>query len=338
MRRLAAVLAVAVGLTLVGFVVVEHLFSRSEDAQTIADRYRPLLSSPGLAGLRGGFEELQRAGAQLGGQALPRLQQSLGMHDEEFAAYVAKEMPGIRAFDEQAPAVVALVDPVIGKMEAIREDYRRADSIPVGFLSLTSAPWLFLGIGLLLVAVGGFALVRPGAPAAIALTVVGLGIALAPLVLGIPGKVDAAVRVTDVGRVGLAPATGARAVAATKLFDGMVADVRTRLQPALSDQLGEGDAAGRQVFESSFPALARFSDDWTRTLSAQSHALSDSQVALAPAFANVDRIPLEPLPWLFIVPGAVLAVLGAATLLPAVRRRPVPMGTSPVPASSLPVG
>ena len=130
------------------------------------------------------------------------------MDDEEFAAYVAKEMPGIRAFDEQAPAVVALVDPVIGKMEAIREDYRRADSIPVGFLSLTSAPWLFLGIGLLLVAVGGFALVSPGAPAGIALTVVGLGLALTPLVLGIPGKVDAAVRVTDVGRVGLAPATG----------------------------------------------------------------------------------------------------------------------------------
>ena len=117
----------------------------------------------------------------------------------------------------------------------------------------------------------------------------------------------------------------------------MVSDVRTRLEPALSDQLGEGDAAGRRVFESSFPVLARFSDDWTRTISAQSHALSDSQVALAPAFANVDRIPLEPLPWLFIVPGAVLAVLGAATLLPAVRRRPAPVGATPLPASSLPV-
>src|SRR5689334_21058125 len=71
MRRIAAVVAVVVGFTLVGFVVAEHLFSRSADAQTIADHYRPLLSSPGLAGLQGGFDELKAAGAELGEKALP---------------------------------------------------------------------------------------------------------------------------------------------------------------------------------------------------------------------------------------------------------------------------
>ena len=59
------------GFTLVGFVVAEHLFSRSADAQTIADHYRPLLSGPGLAGLRGGFDELKAAGAELGDTAAP---------------------------------------------------------------------------------------------------------------------------------------------------------------------------------------------------------------------------------------------------------------------------
>jgi hypothetical protein len=335
MRRIAAVVAVVVGFTLVGFVVAEHLFSRSADAQTIADHYRPLLSGPGLAGLRGGFDELKAAGAELGDTALPRLQQTLGMSDAEFAAFVARDLPGIQHFDAQAPAIVALVQPVIGKMEAIRDDYRRSDQIPVGFLNLRSAPWLFLGIGLLLIGVGGFALLCPGTLASAALLVVGLGIALAPLVIGIPGKVDAAVRVTAVGRIGLAPSTGQRAVAATALFDGMVSDVHTKLEPAFVAQLGEGEAAGRRVFETSFPTLAKFADDWTRTLSAQSHALSDSQVALAPAFANADRIPLEPIPWLFIVPGAVLALLAGASLVPAARRaRARAAVPTPAPATS----
>jgi hypothetical protein len=332
MRRIAAVLAVVAGLTLIGFVVAEHLFSRSADAQTIADRYRPLLSSPGLAGLRGGFDELQRAGGELHDDALPRLQAALGLDDRQFAAYVATNLPGIRSFEDQAPAVVQLVSPVIARMEAIRDDYRRADSIPVGFLNFESAPWLFLGIGAVLVAAGGFALVRPGVAATAVLATVGLGVALAPVVLGIPGKVDAAERVTDVGRVGLAPAVGARAVGATKLFDDMVADVRTRLEPALAEQLGEGRTAGHRVFESSFPALSRFTDDWTRTLSDQSHALANSQVELAPTFANADRIPLGPIPWLFIVPGTAIALLAGGSLVPALRRRHEPVTVAPLPA------
>ena len=42
--------------------------------------------------------------------------------------------------------------------------------------------------------------------------------------------------------------------------------------------------------------------------------LSDSQVALGTTFANADRIPLEPIPWMFIIPGFVIAGLAAATL------------------------
>ena len=196
-------------------------------------------------------------------------------------------------------------------MRSERADYARADQIPAGFLPLSSAPWLFVGIGVLLIAVGVFALVRPGTLASVALAVVGLGIFVAPLVLGIPGKVDAAVRVTAIGRVGLAPATAQKAVGATKLFDGMVDDVRGRLEPAL--------APTHQEFAAAFPTLATFADDWVRTTSAKSHALSDSQVALGATFANADQIPLEPIPWMFIVPGFVIAVLAGATLLPSRR-------------------
>jgi hypothetical protein len=270
MRRIAAVLAVVVGIGLIGFTFAEHVFSRSDDAQTIADHYRSLMSADGLHDLTSGFEAVQAAGGELGTKALPRLQQALGMNDAQFAAYVKREMPNIAAFDEQAPGIVKLVGPVIAKMNAERVDYARASQIPTGFLPLSSAPWLIVGIGALLIGVGAFSLLRPGAAASIALTVVGLGIFLAPLVIGIPGKVDAAVRVTAIGRTGLAPATAHKAVAATHLFDGMVSDVQTTLEPALAPTLHE-------EFATAFPTLSTFADTWVRSTSAKSHALSDSQ-------------------------------------------------------------
>jgi hypothetical protein len=314
MRRVAAGLAVAIGITLIAFTFTEHLFSRSSDAQTISDHYRPLMSAAGLADLGNGFEALEAAGGELRTEAEPRLQAALGLDDQAFAQYKRETMPGIAQFDAQAPGVVSLVGPVIAQMQAERADYARASDIPLSWLPLSSAPWLFLGIGTLLLAVGGLALFRPSPYASGALAIVGLGVALAPIVIGIPAKVDAAVRVTRIGRVGLAPATGQKAVAATKLFDGMVHDVQTKLEPALERHTGTGS------FATTFPTLAHFSDEWQHTTSAKSHTLSDSQVALGPTFANADRIPLRPIPWLFIVSGAALALVAGAALLMSTRR------------------
>jgi len=314
MRRSAGLLAVVIGMTLVGFTFAEHLFSRSADARTVADHYAPLMSRAGLDDLSSGFAAVQHAGAQLDTEAEPQLQRALGMDDGEFAAYKAREMPGIAAFDAQAGAVVKLVGPVIGQMRAERADYARASDIPVSWLPLSSAPWLFLGIGALLLAVGGFALARPGARASAALLVVGLGVVIAPLVVGIPGKVDAAIRVTKIGRVGLAPSTAQRAVGATKLFDGMVRDVQTKLAPAVDGESGAG------TFSSRFETLDGFATTWQRSTSAKSHALSDSQVAMGPTFANADKIPLRPIPWLFIGPGLALSLLAGAALVASTRR------------------
>jgi hypothetical protein len=145
------------------------------------------------------------------------------------------------------------------------------------------------------------------------LFVIGAGVVVAPLVIGIPGKVDAAVRVTRIGRAGLAPATAQKAVGATNLFDGMVADVHTKLAPALSAQ------SDNAAFSARYPTLSRFADDWTKGISRQSHDLSNSQVRLGPTFANADRIPLRPIPWLFILPGAAIALLAGGALVASAR-------------------
>jgi hypothetical protein len=43
-------------------------------------------------------------------------------------------------------------------------------------------------------------------------------------------------------------------------------------------------------------------------------------VALSSTFANADKIPLRPIPWMFIIPGLLLAVAAGVTLVP-VRNR-----------------
>ncbi len=254
----------------------------------------------------------------------------MGMPQRQFDALVATQMPHIKAFNDQAPTVVGLVGPVIDKMEAERADYALASQIPTSFLGLSSAPWLSLGIGGLLLVIGAFGLVRPQPLISFALVVVGLGIVVAPLVIGIPGEIDAAVRVTQVGAVGLAPTTGQKAVAATALFDGMASDVTNKLEPMLAGQLHQSPADGQRAFAADFPTLATFSTNWESSISAQSHALSSSQVALASTFANANKIPLQPIPWLFIGPGIALTLLGPASLVP-VRRRV----HTPVPALSV---
>jgi len=326
-RRVAAVLAIATGVFLVGFTFAEHMFTRADDAQTIADRYRSLMSTAGLRDLSSGFQAVQEAGGELGTRALPRLQQQMREGDAQFASYVSAAMPGIAAFDAQAPGVVKLVGPVIAKMRAARADYARADQIPTAFLPMSIAPWLFVGIGALLIGLGAFTWFRAGTAAAALVALAGLGLVVAPLVIEIPSKIDAAERVRAIGRIGLAPATAQRAVGATKLFDAMAADVTTKLEPSLG---------GPASFAVAFPTLASWAREWQSSTSAKSHALSDSQVTMGPVFASADQIPLEPIPWMFVAPGAVLAMLAGFTLLPARRRADAitPAATAePVPAA-----
>jgi hypothetical protein len=322
MRRWVGAPAVLAGLVLIGFTFSHRLFERADDAETVSDQYRGLMSAAGLAELRDGFESVKAAGAELSSRAEPRLQEALGLDDEQFQRHLDDHLPGIATFDARAGGIVTVVEPVIGQMEAARPDYERADDIPTGFLPLSSAPWLFLGVGALLVATGGWAAWRPGGRSAMAVVVVGLGVAIVPLALQIPAKVDAAVRVSELGATGLDPATGQAAVGATAVFDGLADDVTGGLKPALTAAEGLSGPRADAWFAATFPALDRFTADWQGGISAKSHDLADSQVALAPVFADAHRIPLRPVPAMFIGWGFVSAAVGGLALALGRRRRP----------------
>jgi hypothetical protein len=313
MRRIVAATAVLAGLTLVVFTIGWQLFGRSADAEEISDRYRTLMSPQGLRDLRTGFEEVKAGGTELAGDALPELQQRTGMDDAEFAAYLDAQMKGAQAFADAAPTVVGIVDPVIATMEAASDDYHEADQIPISQLPLSSAPYLFLAVGVVLVAGGILVWRRPAPLPLAALAIVGAALVVVPIAIRIPQKIDAAERVSVVGRVGLAPATGERAVAATQLFDGAAADISTALPVAFARAMGTSESEAQTYVAQRFPALTRFAEHWP-AVSGPSHELSDSQVELSDTFHEADQIPLGAVPWLFLVPGALLAVGAAAAL------------------------
>ena len=184
MRRIAAWFAIAVGVTLIGFTFGEHLVSRSHDAQKIADYYQPLMSEQGLADLeqrlrRG--EGGRRAARHAGRTALA--DRRCGMNDDGVRRVRRSHDARHPQFDAQAPGVVALVGPVIGQMQAARADYARASDIPTSWLPLSSAPWLFLGIGGCWSRSARSRSLGPQRLTNAALLVVGLGLVVAPLVI-----------------------------------------------------------------------------------------------------------------------------------------------------------
>jgi hypothetical protein len=323
MRRIVAGTAVLAGLSLVVFTFGWQLFGRSSDAEEISDRYRTLMSPQGLHDLRTGFDMVKAGGTELSTATLPELQQALGMDDAEFATYLDAQMRGAKAFADAAPTVVGIVDPVIATMEAASADYHEADGIPISQLPLSSAPYLFLAVAAVLIAGGVVVWRRPGQRPMALLAIVGAALVVVPLAIRIPEKIDAAERVSVVGRVGLAPATGVRAVGATQLFDGAAADLSTALPVAFARARGTSETDAEAYLAQRFPAVTRFVQGWP-ALSGPSHELSDSQVELSGTFANADQIPLGAVPWLFLVPGAVLAVGAAAALVRDRHRAGVP--------------
>src|SRR3954451_5422808 len=117
MRRVLSVIAIASGVGLLIFTFVEHLRSRSRDAERVSVQYRQLMSAGGLSDLRSGFDSVAAGGTELITKLEPQLQHDLGMSDAEFAAFLAQQTPGIAAFNTNGRKIVSLVDPVITQMQ-----------------------------------------------------------------------------------------------------------------------------------------------------------------------------------------------------------------------------
>jgi hypothetical protein len=285
-RTLAAIASIVLGVGIVAEPFVLSLWSDAPAGQRIVGRFDTTLSTQGLNALVSNFNTVGAMADQLFTQMVPALHVDMSQH------------PAIAHAEKEIPAAVALVAPVNKQLVAVHGDFEAVRSLPGLFgLPLKSIPWLLVGLGSALIALGGVALIRPGIWTSAAIAVAGVAMIVATLALSLPSKADAAVRVNDVGKVALSPVAAKAAIDTTRTIDALVSDVQTSY----------ASEATR------YPAVERGLEGWP-SIRPGAYALAAVQSASLADRERLDNIPFRAFPWLLIGPGITLIALGGAAV------------------------
>ena len=311
-----ALLAVGAYLVVVPFAL--SLFGRTADAEKLADRYRTFATEEGLAQFSEHTNIVVRGGRQLLDEALLAFASDVGMSEAEFDRFVASRFPNVDVYRRRAPEVFAYLEPAVAVVAAQAENVSDADDFPAPGVPVTVGPWALLGAGLMLGGLGLWVRAAPRRLAPALALVAGLGLAAGPLVLAWPHKVAAAEDVAEAARIAFTPAVAQATTADTYMIDAAVIELRRAMLPAVADDLGMTAAELEASIATEFPALARFLDDWESELSGSAHDISQSQIQFMDEFHEADATPYRALPWLFVVPGVLLA---AVAIWPSLSRR-----------------
>ena len=159
------------------------------------------------------------------------------MPPEQFKAQIAKEYPDVATASERIPGYLMFVGPTIDALDQNREEFEAGESLPGASLPITSAPWLFLLLGGLVVGAGVLVLREPGPRGLTAVAVLGAVAIAVPLALGVPSKAQDARTVGDIARGGLSQQGADKAEEIVVVLDKMVRQVRDEMVPDLARQL-----------------------------------------------------------------------------------------------------
>ena len=307
--RIAHIAAVAVGTGLIVMTLALGLFGRAASGEKVTDAFRGTLGDRGVARLKGDYGEIRGLGTGFVGQALPALPAQLGVTRAQLDEKLARDFPATTRAARDVPGAIALVDPVIPRLDGVRADFRRVDRIPGLGMPITVLPWLLVALGAALVVVG----LTPRAWSLPALAALAMAMVVVPLALGLPGKLGAGPHVVDVGRVSLSQRAADTATLTVQDLDAMVPEVQTSLIPWLAGRLHVTPLAVTRTLDARYPAVVRGLRDWPRIREGAS-ALAVAQEASVGDLRRLGGTPFRALTWVVVVPGAVLALLALAAL------------------------
>jgi hypothetical protein len=315
MRRVAASAAVIVGAGLIVSVFALQLFPRAQAGERLTDNFREAMSDQSLEALQTNFATIGAFTTQLGKEAMPSFQQRLGMSDAEFRRFVRSNAPAVAAGLKEIPPAAAFVGPVIPRIVDDQDEFESADELPALGLPISSVPWLMLGAGVALIAVGVAALRSSGRLPLVTIALLGAGIAAVPLIFSMPQKGNDAKELKDLGNVALSQQAADRAHVATVTIDHTVTDTQANLLPAVADRLGQSQDAFTASVIRDFPDVSAGIKAWP-SVRPGAYELAAVQADSVDDQAEARDTPLGTLPWLIIVPGFVLLVVGALALWP----------------------
>ncbi|HEV2813057.1 MAG TPA: hypothetical protein VGW10_07390, partial [Solirubrobacteraceae bacterium] len=147
MRRVVAVASIACGLALIAVPFATSLFERTRGAERTFDAMRETVSEPGIAQARRNFGVVSAAGAEVRSELVPGLARRLGIGERDLLALLANDFPDIARGVERIPAYLEFVGPTIDALDANRDAFENADSLPGAGLPITASPWLILLLG-----------------------------------------------------------------------------------------------------------------------------------------------------------------------------------------------
>lgn len=315
MRRAAALAAIVVGAGLIVAVFALQLFPRAQAGERLTDNFRETMSDQGLEALQMNFATIGEFTTQLDKDAMPSFQQQLGMSDTQFALFVRTNAPSVVVGLKNIPPAAAFVGPVIKRIVADQGEFESADDLPALGLPISSVPWLMLGAGVALIAVGVAAFWSAGRLPLVAITMLGAGMAAVPLIFSMPQKGNDAKELKDLGDVALSQQAANRARAATVTIDHTLTDTQTKLLPAVANRLGQSQDAFTASVAQDFPEVSAGIKAWP-SIRSGAYQLAAVQADSVNDQNEARDTPLGALPWLIIAPGFVLLVAGGLALWP----------------------
>ncbi|MEA2397536.1 MAG: hypothetical protein QOK25_1092 [Thermoleophilaceae bacterium] len=314
LSRVAGLAAIVAGIAIAVSPFAFSLVGNADGGERITNRFRFTLSNQGLAQLKSSYTTAVGMGNQFFTQMLPDVQRAARQSPSTFEADLRKRYPAIADAEKNVPPVVAIVNPQVPGLLGLHDDFKKVDSLPFLGLPISSIPWLLLGLGVGVAALGLAVFARPGRAGAALVAIAGLGLVAVPLIASAPSKADAAVRVERAGRFVFSPKIGPAALATTERIDALVHEVETSFIPQTAAQSHETAAQFTAKVAQRYPAVARGLTAWPSIKPGALHRARD-QVASQRDFANLEGIHLRALPWAVIGPGILMLLFGTVALV-----------------------
>lgn len=321
-RVVAGVVGIAAGV----FLIVTSLwiggFRAAAAGEVLLDHTRGEVSADGLRALRHDFDRARAATDLLRDEVLPGLATQLGVTPAQLDTALRARYPAVAKGLEQGPEIEASTDAGIANLEKHQDDFDAADSLPVWFLPLTVAPGITIGVGIVLLVLGVFVLLRPGRRGwLVGLCVAGVLLAVVPLATRGPQKASDAKSLIDSLNITQESAEGTRA-----RFNTVVAFTRQlqdEVVPDVAQALGTTPQALVADLEQRFPLLAESKGDI-----ASFFGRFEADVRIreegVDEFAVIRDVPTQVIPWLSIGAGIAVALAAGIALILG-RREPGPV-------------
>jgi hypothetical protein len=129
----------------------------------------------------------------------------------------------------RVPPAIALVDPVMPRLEASHDDFQRVDGIPGLGLPIQAVPWMMVIVATLLIAAGLAGRAGGGGLPTAAIAVIGVGTVAVPFALSLTKKAAAADRIMKVGAISLSGKAADTATQTVAILNALAPAVQTKM-------------------------------------------------------------------------------------------------------------